>query len=199
MTLKGTKCCTACGSTKGKLNKRGEHTIFVKGLCGKCYTRLYKHGDVNTVKHVMGEHRSSTPEYHIWSAMRNRCCNPNDKRYSSYGGRGIKLCDRWMNYSNFINDMGKRPSEEYSIDRIDNDGDYCPENCRWTSKYVQAGNKRNNAKVPGVTYAKKDDAWLVRLMRNGKLIFCKQVKDYEEAVRLRKNAEVSLLGSEVIK
>lgn len=83
----------------------------------------------------------------IWSAMRQRCSNPNNKRFHNYGGRGIKVCARWDDFSKFVSDMGERPSSEFSIDRIDNNGDYEPGNCRWATAKVQANNFRRNRLV----------------------------------------------------
>ena len=87
---------------------------------------------------------SRTPEHQAWDNMKRRCFNPNHKKYPNWGGRGISVCDRWLNFENFLADMGSRPSTKYSLDRIDNDGDYCFENCRWATKAEQQNNTRYN-------------------------------------------------------
>jgi len=78
--------------------------------------------------------------------MRDRCKNPNHKSYKYYGGRGIKVCARWDNFNNFFEDMGERP-DGHSIDRINNDGNYEPSNCRWATNKEQANNKRSNIPI----------------------------------------------------
>ncbi len=86
-------------------------------------------------------------EYTSWQGARNRCNNPNNKRYEDYGGRGIKMCKRWQSFEMFIHDMGPKPGLEYSLDRIDNDGPYSPENCKWSTQKEQRLNKYNTQRI----------------------------------------------------
>jgi len=79
--------------------------------------------------------------------MRQRCFNPNDPRYRYYGGDGITICERWNSFSNFLADMGPKPSPELTLDRIDNDGDYEPGNCRWATSRQQNRNRRDNRRI----------------------------------------------------
>jgi len=83
-------------------------------------------------------------EYKSWSMMKVRCTNKRNAAYPRYGGRGIKICKRWFSFENFFADMGRRPSAKHSLDRIDNNGDYTPNNCRWATAFEQGKNKRNN-------------------------------------------------------
>jgi hypothetical protein len=85
--------------------------------------------------------------WRVWYAMIARCTKPNVKEYKHYGGRGISVCDRWLDFQNFEADMGERPSDEYTLDRINNDGNYEPSNCRWATWRQQAHNRRGTKLV----------------------------------------------------
>lgn len=98
------------------------------------------------------------PTYIVWKAMRMRCTNPENISYPNYGGRGIVVCERWHSFENFLADMGERPPG-MQIDRIDNDGPYSPDNCRWVDRKTQCRNKSTNTLVTWNGRTQTISAW----------------------------------------
>lgn len=136
-------CICDCGTIKtisSSLLRSGQITS-----CG-CYKK--ENDGKHCIKHGMAAGGKVTPEYNCWRHMKRRCLNPKDGKYDRYGGRGIKICDRWINnFENFLSDMGKRPFAWSEINRIDNDGNYTPENCEWTSKKINNRNRMDNHRI----------------------------------------------------
>src|SRR5690606_36633953 len=148
-------CLCDCGNEK---SVRADSLVSGRILSCGCYhkeavsQRTRTHGLSNTL------------EYHIWENMIQRCTNPNHLAFGYYGGRGITVCDRWRNdFTAFINDMGPRPSNCYSVDRIDVNKGYEPGNCRWATRETQMRNTRiycnNTSGVKGVAWDKTGRRW----------------------------------------
>lgn len=174
-------CVCDCGTKKefsGNSIRRG-----ITRSCG-CYDYINDQS-----KHNMRD----KPEYRIWRAMRTRCNNPKSNRYDIYGGKGIQVCERWNRFINFYKDMGPRPTDKHSIDRIDSDGNYEPDNCRWADGVTQSRNqgirKDNKSGVRGVYWTKKNKKWLVNIKNDGKTIYLGYYINFEEAVKVRVEAE----------
>lgn len=164
-----------------------------KGMCVRHYDAFSYHGDATKVQKVNHGY-SRTGEFGIWGGMIDRCTNPREKSYKHYGGRGITICERWLDkrdgFQNFILDMDWRPSLKHSIDRIDVNGNYEPSNCRWATIHQQAANRRSNSGILGITKSKGNNKWLAYLMVDGVQVLYKYFYTKDEAIAVRKAAEI---------
>lgn len=105
------------------------------------------------VKHGHAKPKANTSAYTCWRNMWNRCTNPNIPTYRHYGGRGIRVCDRWLDFKTFLADMGERPSSKHSIERLNNNLGYTPENCTWATRSQQNSNRRKRSEIRQAQYA----------------------------------------------
>lgn len=141
------------------------------------------------IKHGLHKHQL----YNTWINMKQRCCNERHPEFPRYGGRGIKICDQWLNeFEPFYKHMMSLPHAQqpgYSLDRIDNDGDYKPGNVRWGTLHQQNVNQRmkghNTSGFTGVSYCKRTKKWRASIRVNGKITYFQRQKMIEESVKLR--------------
>ncbi len=127
-----------CGGYKLANSSHLREGRIISCGCAKkenCGVHLFKHGDASGGR--------KTSEYKTWKGMKERCRYVKHIAYENYGGRGIKVCERWINsFENFLSDMGRRPTPKHTLDRIDNDGNYEPSNCKWSTRSEQRLNQR---------------------------------------------------------
>ena len=185
--------------------KKRRYGIYKCGFCGeefKAYTQHITSGNIKSCGCYNKRRLSETHKTHglkytrlyiIWTDIKKRTLNPKNKDYNDYGGRGISICDEWKtDFMSFYNwAMSNGYSDELSIDRIDNDGNYCPENCRWTTQTIQSRNQRipknNTSGFKGVSFRKKNKAFDARICVNKNGIFLGSFLTAVEAAKAYNN------------
>ena len=136
-----------CKCDCGKFKEVYRHSL-TSGKIESCGCVSLSARIVKMTKHGHCSRSNRAPEYSSWTNMKGRCCNPKNRSYHDYGGRGITICDRWIeSFENFYADMGPKPSPKHSLDREHVSGNYEPENCRWATAQTQLNNTRRNTYV----------------------------------------------------
>jgi hypothetical protein len=190
------KCKVEGCSRNGFPNGKRGTVLFKLGYCTHHYYNLKKRGDANKMGNRHFDNRSVHPLYHTHKQMIQRCSYEKHPQYVDYGGRGITVCDRWLGvdgFTHFLEDMGDKPSKKHSIDRINNNKGYCPENCRWATSNHQNGNQRRNNEIVGVFYNKWANVWTANLCVDNKK-YIKSFKDKNDAISYRKELELKYLN-----
>lgn len=149
---------------------------------------------------VHGTHgRSGTLLYGIWTAMLARCKNKNNKKYHLYGGAGISVCDRWLKFENFLNDMGERPAG-FTLDRRDGTQGYSKENCRWATIEQQNRNVKSqtnsSSKYKGVSWSKRAKKWLASIHPTGGYTYLGAFASEDDAARAYNKKALEIWGDD---
>lgn len=200
--------CSACRSRKMRaegllINKKStekcsvnecDNTVAAIGYCAAHYYQIKRYGCIknNKIRHFTNAIHH--PLYQTFRAMFGRCYNENNKAYKNYGGRGIGVCDRWSRdvdgFWNFVNDMGEKPGKDYSLDRIDVDKWYSPDNCKWSTRHQQNINKRDS----------KDNYCIFTRNRNGNIQYVARLKKNNKVkTKVRKTLEDAIIAREELK
>lgn len=152
----------------------------------------FREGHTINVRHGAAVDGRHSPEYRSWDHMKQRCLNPRSDGYAEYGAKGIMVCDRWLSFDAFIEDMGPRPAGT-SLDRIDGTKGYMPGNCRWATSSLQVVNQRlsnrNRSGVRGLSWSQERQKWVVHIKRNGRYVLTVRICDFFEACCLVKSFE----------
>lgn len=205
------KICSKCHvekeATKEHFYIRSDSISGFRKQCIECYKRINRKSPIKKpMESVSIESKRKTNGYNSWNSMKARCYNKNTFGYERYGGRGIKVSDDWKkSYHNFIRDVGERPSIYHSIDRIDNDGNYEKGNCKWSTRFEQAQNRRkrkssscsNDSGKSGVSWNKNRNKWQATIGVNGKHVWIGNYQNVEDAIRDRKEAEIKHFGNAI--
>ena len=172
------------------------------GFCQRHYFKYKRWGDPlypdMRIRDKISANNKS--EYRSLKGAMQRCYNEKNPSYSQYGARGISVCDRWKGthgFRNFLDDMGPKPGREYSLDRIDVNGDYCPENCRWANSNVQSVNTTRKRACSFRGVRMNNGYFHAYLEKDGIMHHGKYYRDEEKAIAERKSFERKYLGREI--
>lgn len=182
-------CKCECGNTRVVLG-----TLLRLGKTKSCGCLQ---SDLTTLRSTKHGHSPMygkiTPTYYTWCGMKARCTNPKNSHYATYGGKGITFCDKWNTFAGFLEDMGEKPVGK-SLDRIDSNGNYCKENCRWATATEQARNKSNNRVIEFNGESKTLAEWASMLGLNQSSLSERLARhDVETALTMRKGGKTLAL------
>lgn len=186
--LVGYDCVCDCGSHSVKTRNH-----LVSGASKSCGCLRDEKSKQRATKHDLRHTRA----YNTWCHMKARCDNPQNKAYKYYGGRGVTYCESWKDFENFYKDMGEAP-EGLSLDRVDCNGNYCKENCRWADDQEQRINQRqlqrNKSGRTGVSFNTSKKKWCASICLSGITYYGGCYENFEDAVEARKLLEVKHHG-----
>lgn len=183
------KCVCDCGNTS-----MPERNNLFSGKVISCGCYRNEQASRRVTKHSLW----GTKTYWAWAQARQRCTKINSQNFKNYGGRGITMCDRWLeSFENFLEDMGECP-EGLSLDREDNDGDYSKSNCRWVNSSIQGFNRRkdrrNTSGRTGVSFMKSKQKWRAYITVDQRQINLGLFSNFEDACVARESAEMTYFG-----
>lgn len=170
---------------------------YAKSYCTKHYQMFNKYGDP-VQKYFEFHNMSNTPEYRTWQHMKQRCYDKNYTKYADWGGRGIRVSKEWKNsFVTFYKDMGQKPSPLYTLERINNDGNYTADNCKWATRSEQLLNQRlsqrNTSGYAGIFWDSASEKWRAVITFKGKTKYLGSFDDKRDAIKVRKQAREQII------
>ena len=183
-------CICSCGKEVEVAYEKLVRGIIKSCGCGN-YTRDTK---FKRIRELLGNRFERS--YKHWANIKTRCYNQNSRYFKDYGGRGITMCKSWLSFENFFADMGERP-EGMTLDRIDVNGNYCKENCRWVDAKLQCFNRRkserNKTGKTGV-FKTANGKWVAKIRKSGKSVHLGTFEVLDDAIAARLAAEIEVYG-----